>query len=132
MNEQSLTPQAGGADTILVAEDEPLVRDLAVRMLRCAGYRVIAARDGEEAMRLWDENRDRISAAVLDMVMPKAPGRETYDRIRSVSPNLGVVFITGYRPEGMESALVSNGRLKLIEKPFDEETLLSAVQSVID
>ena len=122
----------GGNETILVAEDEAMVRELAVRILTRAGYSVFVANDGAEAVELFEANADKISLALLDAVMPKLTGHEAYDRIRFKSPNLPVVFCSGYDPEtGQVKRLVDQG-VRMVQKPYDPDVLLRTIREVLD
>lgn len=125
-------PPPGGSGTILVAEDDPFVRDLAVHILKNGGYSVLAASDGEEAIRLFEENRFAISLLLLDAMMPKLSGHEVYRQIKKEQPEIKVIFASGYDPETNRSGLILQQRLRLIEKPFDAGTLLRAVREVLD
>ncbi|HEY3966385.1 MAG TPA: PAS domain S-box protein [Planctomycetaceae bacterium] len=125
-------PSAGGVETILVAEDEPMVRDLAERILTKAGYSVLIAADGAEAVDQLAANADVVSLALLDAVMPKLTGREVYDRIKLTNPDLPVVFCSGYDPEtGSVKSLMTDG-LRLVQKPYDPEVLLRIVREALD
>jgi CheY-like chemotaxis protein len=121
-----------GHETILVAEDEPLVRDLAVRVLRRAGYAVLAAADGEEALRSFQHHCRDISLVLLDVVLPKLNGREVCRRIKAGWPEARILFASGYDPQTTQSGFIMEERLRLIEKPFHAEALLHAVREVLD
>jgi CheY-like chemotaxis protein len=123
---------AGGTETILIAEDDPMVCDLAVRMLSRAGYQTIVASDGEEAVRLFVENVDRVSLVLLDVVMPRMGGREALDRIKLINPNVHAIFSSGYDPEMAQVGDVMVKELLLIQKPFDPEVLLGAIREILD
>jgi len=122
----------GGTETILVAEDEPLVRDTAVRILQQAGYVTLEAEDGEEAVRLFEENGENVSLALLDMVMPRMSGREAYLRMKQINPYVEAVFCTGYDPLANQVAAEACEEVELIEKPYQPEKLLHAVRQAID
>lgn len=108
-----------------------MVRDSAARILREAGYQTIEASDGQEAVRLFAENKDIISAVVFDLVMPKMTGRQIYERLTSIRADIGVVVVTGYGPETPQADFLANSGVRLIEKPFDEDTFLHAVHAVL-
>jgi PAS domain S-box-containing protein len=122
----------GGHETILLAEDEPLVRHVAVRILSEAGYRVLAACDGEEAVRLFSENADDITLAILDVVMPKLNGRMVYQAIKCLKPDVNVIFCSGYDAETNCGDFAANEELQLIRKPFDPSALLRMVRTACD
>ncbi len=121
-----------GRELILVAEDEPMVRKLTVRTLERAGYQVLAATDGEEAMRIFQANSNTISLAVLDAIMPKHTGHEVQRYIKQISPDARVVFCTGYDPEMARSQCLVDDNVLVIQKPFAPQTLLSAVRRALD
>jgi len=125
-------PVSAGTETILVAEDEPMVRDIAVRILQEAGYSILAAADGEEALRLFEANRDTIALVLLDVVMPKRGGHDVYREIKAAGPETKVVFCTGYDPETAGSQFIAEESLRLIQKPFRPEILLRTVREVLD
>ena len=125
-------PAVGGKETILIAEDEPMVRDLAVRILTRAGYTVLVAADGAEAVELFEANADAVSLVLLDAVMPKLTGHQAYDRMKLMRPGLPAVFCSGYDPEmGHVKLLVDDG-VRMVQKPFDPDVLLSTVREVLD
>ena len=121
-----------GRETILVAEDEPLVRDLTVRTLEKAGYTVLAACDGEEALRIFRDNHDTIALVVLDAIMPKLTGHEVHRSIKQISPDTKFVCCTGYDRETARSECLVHDNVPLIQKPFTSHTLLSTVREVLD
>lgn len=121
-----------GKETILVAEDEPMVRNLTVRTLQEAGYTVLEACDGEEALRVFKENCDTIALVVLDAVMPRLSGHEVYRRIKRSSPDTKVVCCSGYDRETARSECLARENVPLIEKPFTSHALLSTVREVLD
>ncbi len=125
-------PAPRGRETILVAEDEAMVRSLAVRILENGGYTVLAASDGEEALRLFKENENDISLTLLDAIMPKLTGHEVYRHIKADHPEARVLFASGYDSETAQSSFLLQERLRLVEKPFDADKLLRTVREVLD
>jgi signal transduction histidine kinase/CheY-like chemotaxis protein len=121
-----------GNETILVAEDDPMVRNLSVRTLERAGYTVLAASDGEEALRIFEEHRSAISLVMLDAIMPKLTGHEVHRRIKETSPGTKVVCCTGYDRETARSDCLVRENVPLIQKPFTARTLLSTVREALD
>jgi signal transduction histidine kinase/CheY-like chemotaxis protein len=126
------TPSPRGWETILVAEDEPVVRSLVVHILEQAGYTVLAAADGEEALRVFEDRRRDISLVFLDAIMPKLTGHEVCRRIKAKCPETRIVFCTGYDPEIAQSEFSAEEQLRLIGKPFDARALLRVVRQVLD
>lgn len=129
---QTEVPVIGGTETILVAEDEDMVRNLVVNMLRSGGYTVLAARDGEEAIRLFEENTESIHMAILDVMMPKLGGRAVMDHIQATCSNVRFLFSSGYSEDAIHSNFVIKDGLHLITKPYRREDLLRAVRATLD
>ncbi len=123
----------GGHETLLVAEDEAPLRGLLALTLSELGYEVITASDGEEAVRIFGEQRGRIALAILDVVMPHLGGVQAFERMRGLDPTLKVIFITGYAPQHAQvSRILENGRNSLLHKPFALKDLGHAVRETLD
>jgi CheY-like chemotaxis protein len=122
----------GGQETILVAEDESSVRDLTVRMLSRAGYKTLAACDGQHALQLLAENAGQIDLALLDVMMPKCGGREVYNRMKLAWPDVRALFCSGYDPETAQVGFIVDTGIRLIQKPYDPALLLQAVRETLD
>ena len=122
----------GGTETILLAEDEEMVRNLVCRMLKTAGYTVLGACDGEDAMQVFEENVDQIELAILDVMMPKLGGREVMDRIREKRPHIRFLFSSGYSENAIHTNFVMKEGLHLITKPYRKSDLLRAVREALD
>ncbi|MGQ9576908.1 MAG: CHASE domain-containing protein [Thermoguttaceae bacterium] len=125
-------PAPGGTETILLAEDELMVRELAARILSDAGYNVLTACDGDEAVELFDAYCDQIALVLLDAVMPKLSGHDVYRWIKIASPQTKIIFCTGYDADANQTQFIRKHELRLIPKPFDPETLLRSVREVLD
>jgi PAS domain S-box-containing protein len=113
--------------TILIAEDEEAVRNLAVRILESAGYDVIAAVDGAEAIELFHTHREEIGLALLDVIMPKKNGREVFEAIKAATPELPVVFCSGYTRDTLGRDQIPDEIGEIMQKPYSTEALLSRV-----
>jgi two-component system, cell cycle sensor histidine kinase and response regulator CckA len=123
---------SGGHETLLVAEDDEAIRKALVRGLERAGYGVVLASDGLEAQTLFDLHRDQIALALLDVVMPGASGRDVHDHIRQTSPELPVLFSSGYSSTSIHKQQILERRMELIEKPYDMRELLVRVREILD
>lgn len=122
----------GGKETILLAEDDANLRKLTVLYLEQMGYTVITANDGEEAVRKFMENKDRIQLLLFDIVMPKKNGREAYEDIRNVAPAVPVIFASGYSADMLRGkSLIENGAA-LLYKPLLPQSLLKKVREILD
>lgn len=131
--EQPAQPYSGGGcETILVAEDDRMVRDVMVRILQNAGYSVITACDGEAALRAVHEHAEAISLVLLDLVMPKLMGQWVYQGIMQLKPELPVVLCTAYGADVFPIEPVGEQRLMFVAKPFDPDVLLRTVRESLD
>jgi PAS domain S-box-containing protein len=121
----------GGAETILIVEDEEMVRELASRGLREHGYTVIEARHGVDALRQL-EFRSEVDLVISDVVMPEMGGRELGRRLASLRPSLPVLYMSGYTGEDVtERGLLEPGA-PFQQKPFAPEELARAVREMLD
>lgn len=121
--------RAGGSETILVVEDEPSVRMLIVQMLAVAGYTIVPAGDGEEALRLASEHAGPIHLLLTDVIMPVMNGRELAEKVSAARPGVRVIFMSGYT----DDVLGGQGEMPhFIEKPFSPSNLRKTVRSVLD
>ncbi len=122
----------GGSETILFAEDDTQVRQLAVQILGRAGYHILCATNGEEAIQLYKEHADSIKLALLDVMMPKQSGRQVHDFIRAHDPNLPIIFASGYSFDVLGPEYIPSQEARLIRKPFARNELLAVVREVLD
>lgn len=128
VNVRSASTVCGSGGTILLVEDEAAVRSLLLRLLERSGYRVVQARHGADALRLWRRQRDQIKAVVSDVRMPEMGGRELMAHIHAESPRLPVVFVSGYADE-LAGSLGENE--VLVEKPFTSDGVLRALADLL-
>jgi PAS domain S-box-containing protein len=125
-------PAVGGRETILLAEDDEMVRNLARRILTRAGYTVLTANDGLEAVEVFQNHAEAVSLLVLDVVMPRLGGHGAYERIREIRSDVPVIFSSGYSENAVHTNFVLHDGLKLIPKPYSPATLLRAVRGALD
>ena len=111
------SPIPGGSETVLLVEDEEVVRGLARQILEGAGYQVLVAQQGEEAIRLCIEHAQEIHLLLTDVVMPGAGGKEVADRLGSLRPGIKVLFMSGYTDEAIVHHGVLDPNVKFIQKP---------------
>ncbi len=126
------TVVGGGTETILLAEDDEMVRTLAQTILEQAGYTVLTVENGAEAVALFEERGEEIDMAILDMVMPKMGGRVAYEQMRARSPGFAAVFASGYSESAVHANFTLDEGLTLIQKPFTRVVLLRAVRRTLD
>lgn len=122
----------GGNETVLLAEDDAMVRNLVRSVLQRAGYRVLVACDGEEAVALFGQHAEEVDLLLFDVVMPRLGGRLASDRILAQRPGLPVVFASGYSEDAIHSDFVLEPGVTLLSKPYVVEELLRTVRSRLD
>lgn len=122
----------GGTETILVAEDDASLRDLARQTLERSGYNVLLAVNGAEALELFQKSTVRVSLLLLDVVMPELGGREVFDKIHADYPHLPVLFASGYSENAIHTNFVLQEGMKLLRKPYNTADLLHAVRNALD
>jgi CheY-like chemotaxis protein len=122
----------GGAETILIVEDEDLVRALASRSLRERGYRVIEARQGAEALHQLESEPGQVDLVITDVVMPEMGGRELARRLAGIRPSLPVLFISGYTGEDVIQRGLLEPGAPFQQKPFTPDGLARKVREMLD
>ncbi len=122
-----------GSETVLLVEDEPSVRDLAKRLLKQQGYRVLEAANGEEALRLVQENGgEKIHLLLTDVVLPRMGGKEVAGQLKVFLPDLRVLYTSGYTDHAIVHHAVPDPGMHFLQKPFSLETLSQKVREVLD
>lgn len=122
----------GGSETILLAEDDTLVRTLCKKVLEKAGYYIIEALDGEDALNIFKERSKDIQLLLLDVIMPKKNGRECYDEMKKIRPDIKVVFMSGYTADIIHKKGIIEEGIELLLKPISPNILLRKVREVLD
>ena len=121
-----------GSETVLLVEDEEVVRGLAAHILEDAGYNVIKARGGDEAIQLCKKQNGRIDLLLTDVVMPEISGKEVAQRVTALLPHLKVLFMSGYTDEAIVHHGVLDSSVEFIQKPFTPLGLSKKVREVLD
>ena len=122
----------GGSETILLVEDEDVVRGLARKILEQAGYKVLDARGGEEAIRLCQEHTEPIHLLLTDVVMPETSGKEIAERLTTLRPTTRVLFMSGYTDEAIVHHGILDSSVEFIQKPFTPIALAKKVREILD
>jgi two-component system cell cycle sensor histidine kinase/response regulator CckA len=128
----SESEMAGGHETILVIDDEEAIRQLAADILGSYGYRVHLAADGEEGVSLFARQPGQIDLVILDMIMPRQGGRETFLELKKIDPNVLVLFSTGYSQNEKVNEILALGVKGFIQKPYQVRDLLAKVRDILD
>ena len=120
-----------GSGCILVVDDEPILRETMQKILVSAGYTVILAEDGISAIDIYKLEKERILLVILDMIMPKMSGSETFLELMKISPEIKVIFSSGFNNEGTTQDLLNSGARGFIQKPYQIADFTSLVYDVI-
>ena len=125
------SPKPREPQTILVVEDEEMLRDLAVHILGAEGYRVITARDGVEAVEVFAAHRDEIGLVVCDLGLPRLGGRDVFLKMKEFKPTVRAIVASGYLEPTMRSEILKEGVIDTIQKPYDFRELVTKIGSII-
>ena len=117
---------------ILVADDDDVIRGLVRTLLERAGYSVIEAVDGAEAVKKFSEFREGIDMLVLDVRMPGKDGRQAYDEIRHIRPDIKVLFISGYEKDVLAKYGVNDEAYHVMPKPFMPADLIAGIRECLE
>ena len=121
-----------GTESILLVEDEDIVREVGRSALQLCGYSVLPARDGREALEIESRHEGSIDLVVTDVVMPKMNGRELVERIKIARPGIKVLFVSGYAEDAVLQQGIEMRGLAFLHKPFSLDTLAQKVREVLD
>jgi two-component system cell cycle sensor histidine kinase/response regulator CckA len=124
---QSRPEKAAGANTILVAEDDDMVRALTCRVLSDEGFHVLESSSGESAIEMCKHHKDPIHLLITDVIMPKMNGRLLADHIRTLRPGIKVLYMSGYTDNAIVFQEIADGSVPFIQKPFAPKDLLEKV-----
>jgi PAS domain S-box-containing protein len=120
-----------GNETILLVDDEEVIAELAKDVLSALGYRAMVAKGGREALEIYRKNRHSIDMVILDMVMPDLDGRQTFDLMRGINPDVKVLIASGYCQRGQASEMLDMGCKDFIQKPFNMKILSKKIREVL-
>ena len=121
-----------GSETVLLAEDEPMVRGLVKSMLEEFGYTVVVAEDGVDAIEKHGVSNGAIKLLILDVIMPKKNGKEVYDEIKKIQPDTEAIFMSGYTDDILNRRGILEENLNFVSKPLTQTILLQKVREVLD
>ena len=120
-----------GNEAVLLVDDEEGPIMVEEMMLKELGYQVIPARSGKEAVELYQKNSHSFDLVALDMIMPEMSGKETYERLKDVDPNVKVLLVSGYSLNKQVEELMDLGCNGFIQKPFDILQLSQKIREVL-
>jgi CheY-like chemotaxis protein len=134
---EQLGPDRTGAprqdipQTILLVEDEDMLRELGVSILESEGFRVLPAKDGVEAIALFETHSDEIGLVVCDLGLPRLGGREAFLKMKENRPGVRAIVASGYLEPAIRSEMLKAGVIDTIQKPYDFNDLLAKIRSII-
>jgi CheY-like chemotaxis protein len=122
----------GNREYVLIVEDDLEIADLAAEMLTDEGYKVILARDGFNALQIYQKMGKQIGLVILDFFLPVMDGDAVFDELRALNPNIDVVLSSGFAEQDKISSMLAQGLRGFIPKPYTREKLLAQVRSTLD
>ncbi len=120
-----------GSGTILLVDDEEMIINVGVQILEKMGYEVLTARQGREAIEVYQQNRQKVVMVILDLIMPGMGGGEVYDRLKEIDPNVKVLLSSGYSLDGQATEILKRGCDGFIQKPFNLMELSGKLRQLI-
>ena len=120
-----------GSGTILLVDDEEQVLEVGSKLIKRIGYKVFVAKSGSEAIDVYNENKAKIDLIILDMIMPKMGGGETYDKMKRIDSNVKVLLSSGYSIDGEAAEIIKRGCNSFIQKPFSMNDLSVKIDEIL-
>ena len=121
-----------GSEMILVVDDHETIWDFLIEALQMLGYSVLLAENGLDAVTIYEENPGMIDLVLLDMIMPKAGGHETFMKLKSIDPDVKVLLSSGFVNENAVEDLLSQGACGFLPKPHRLPVVAKAIRDVLD
>jgi two-component system, cell cycle sensor histidine kinase and response regulator CckA len=118
--------------TVLLVDDEEIVLDVGVLMLKRLGFQVLQAREGTEALEVYKQNPENVDLVIMDLVMPNGGGLTLYRQLRSLNPHVKVIATSGYDSSGQMDELSELGCSNFIQKPFILSQLSEKINEVLN
>jgi len=121
-----------GIETILLVDDEEMIIEVNQEILKALGYKTMIARSGKEAIETYKNNQDKINMVIMDMIIPEMSGKEFYDNLKKIDPELKVLLSSGYSISGQAAEILERGCNGFIQKPFKLRELSVKIREVLD
>ena len=131
-HEQVAEQISGGNETLLLVEDETLLLDMVQILLESNGYTVFTAKDGEEAVHIYQQHAHEIALVISDMGLPKLTGVSEFEKLKEINPAVKIIFASGFFEPDMKAALESAGVKGFLQKPYVIDELLSKLRKALD
>lgn len=120
-----------GSETVLLVDDETMIIDVSVQMLKRLGYEVLTAHNGRQAIEIFQQNHEKIAIVVLDLIMPGMGGGEVYERLKEIDSDVKVLLSSGYSINGQAAEILNHGCDGFIQKPFNLNELSYKLREII-
>jgi len=120
-----------GAGTVLFIDDEDMILQVGSQMLNALGYTVLTSASGSQGVEILRDQKTQVDLVILDMIMPDMGGKETFDALRQIDPDIKVLLSSGYSAEGPANEIMKKGCNGFIQKPFNISELSSKISSVL-
>ncbi len=121
----------GDGATILIVDDEDVVRNFSENMLRSLGYKTLSAPNGKKGLEIYKKQKDKIDLVILDLIMPVMAGKETYMKLKKISPTIKVILASGYSKDEKATEILRQGAMGFIQKPFRILELSKIVNNIL-
>lgn len=116
---------------ILIVDDEKMIIDTAIQLLKYLGYDVLTAMSGTEAIEIYEKNKHKINMIIMDMIMPSMGGGEIYDRLKQINPDIRVLLSSGYCINGQVREILDRGCDGFIQKPFTLKEVSNKIKEIL-
>jgi len=121
-----------GNETVLVVDDEDMILDVATNILKTLEYKVLSARNGKEAIKIFGEQHDNIDIIILDMIMPEMSGEQTFYKLKKINPKIKVLLASGYSASEQAKNMLEQGCNGFIQKPFSLKEFSCKIRNILD
>jgi len=121
-----------GTETILLVDDEDMIIQVGQDMIESLGYEILTAKNGKEAVEIYEKNIEKIDMVILDIIMPVMDGGETYDKLKKINPDIKVLLSSGYGINGQATEILDRGCNGFIQKPFNMRALSKKIRDILD
>jgi CheY-like chemotaxis protein len=121
-----------GTETVLLADDEAMIIDVGEELLEQMGYTVLKARSGKETIEIYKKKKDQVDLIILDMIMPDIGGRDAYDKLKQINPDIKILLSSGYSINGEAQEILDRASNGFIQKPFNVEQLSRKLREILD
>ena len=121
-----------GTETVLLVDDEEMIRDLGKEILELSGYTVLTAATGNEAMDLYEKEREEISLVILDLIMPGMDGKQCLEELLKIDTQVRVLISSGFSADAHAKKTVALGAKGFVSKPYNAKQLLKTVREILD